>query len=181
MNDNETYLAHHGIKGQKWGIRRYQNADGSLTAEGRKRKGLSAPRRSLKERLAARKAAQEKTPEQAKEELKEYLRKHPKKLPKYGKALTRDDASEIIRNIEFDRKLKDIKQQEIQRSWDNIKTVSNNLQTISNLMTNGKNIYNSYVEINNLLVETGKFKNGKKMQRIGGNQQPQQNPQNSKP
>lgn len=31
------YLCHHGVKGQKWGIRRYQNADGSLTAEGRKR------------------------------------------------------------------------------------------------------------------------------------------------
>lgn len=29
------YLAHHGIKGQKWGVRRYQNKDGSLTAEGR--------------------------------------------------------------------------------------------------------------------------------------------------
>lgn len=31
------YLAHHGIKGQKWGIRRYQNEDGTLTAEGYKR------------------------------------------------------------------------------------------------------------------------------------------------
>lgn len=30
-------LYHHGIKGQKWGIRRYQNPDGSLTAEGRRR------------------------------------------------------------------------------------------------------------------------------------------------
>lgn len=30
-------LFHHGIKGQKWGVRRYQNADGSLTAEGQKR------------------------------------------------------------------------------------------------------------------------------------------------
>lgn len=29
-------LYHHGIKGQRWGVRRYQNADGSLTAEGRK-------------------------------------------------------------------------------------------------------------------------------------------------
>jgi hypothetical protein len=30
-------LAHHGIKGQKWGVRRFQNADGSLTAAGKKR------------------------------------------------------------------------------------------------------------------------------------------------
>lgn len=32
---NELY--HHGIKGQKWGVRRFQNEDGSLTPEGRKR------------------------------------------------------------------------------------------------------------------------------------------------
>lgn len=34
--ENE-YLAHHGIKGQRWGVRRYQNEDGSLTEEGLKR------------------------------------------------------------------------------------------------------------------------------------------------
>ena len=37
-------LSHHGIKGQKWGIRRYQNPDGSYTAAGRKRySGKSSP------------------------------------------------------------------------------------------------------------------------------------------
>lgn len=30
-------LYHHGIKGQKWGVRRFQNADGTLTSEGRSR------------------------------------------------------------------------------------------------------------------------------------------------
>lgn len=34
-NQNELY--HHGIKGQRWGVRRYQNPDGTLTARGRRR------------------------------------------------------------------------------------------------------------------------------------------------
>lgn len=33
----ETYLVHHGILGQKWGIRRFQNPDGSLTSAGKRR------------------------------------------------------------------------------------------------------------------------------------------------
>lgn len=38
--DDQDYLEHHGILGQKWGVRRYQNRDGSLTAEGRRHRGL---------------------------------------------------------------------------------------------------------------------------------------------
>lgn len=44
-NDLQTFtdyadaLEHHGILGQKWGVRRFQNQDGSLTDEGRERYG----------------------------------------------------------------------------------------------------------------------------------------------
>ena len=34
-NQNELY--HHGIKGQKWGVRRFQNPDGTRTSAGKKR------------------------------------------------------------------------------------------------------------------------------------------------
>lgn len=42
FNDNDE-LYHHGIKGQKWGVRRYTNLDGTLTEEGilRYRGGLA--------------------------------------------------------------------------------------------------------------------------------------------
>lgn len=40
MSDNELY--HHGTKGMRWGVRRYQNSDGSLTNAGRKRRKQSA-------------------------------------------------------------------------------------------------------------------------------------------
>lgn len=43
-------LCHHGIKGQKWGVRRYQKKDGSLTVAGKKRYAKSTHRSRLEEK-----------------------------------------------------------------------------------------------------------------------------------
>lgn len=37
VESTDKHLQHHGIKGQRWGVRRYQRPDGSLTPEGKKR------------------------------------------------------------------------------------------------------------------------------------------------
>lgn len=37
--DDSKYIEHHGVLGQKWGVRRYQNKDGGLTPAGRKHVG----------------------------------------------------------------------------------------------------------------------------------------------
>ena len=36
-DDEGAYLAHHGVKNQRWGVRRFQNYDGSLTEKGKRR------------------------------------------------------------------------------------------------------------------------------------------------
>lgn len=47
---------HYGVEGQKWGVRRYQNADGSLTAEGKAHYGVGEERvNELKNELRTRK------------------------------------------------------------------------------------------------------------------------------
>ena len=44
---DELELYHFGIKGQKWGVRRYQNKDGSLTPAGKKRQAVRDARDAM--------------------------------------------------------------------------------------------------------------------------------------
>lgn len=53
MRNNE--LMHYGVLGQKWGIRRYQNEDGSLTSAGKRRYSLADERLSNREKYITKK------------------------------------------------------------------------------------------------------------------------------
>lgn len=44
--DNDSDISHYGVKGMKWGVRRYQNDDGSLTSLGKRREELQNAKRS---------------------------------------------------------------------------------------------------------------------------------------
>ena len=47
----KDYLVHHGILGQKWGVRRYENEDGTLTPEGKERYSSNTRNEKFKKAL----------------------------------------------------------------------------------------------------------------------------------
>lgn len=55
--DTSQTIEHHGVKGQKWGIRRFQNKDGSLTAAGKKRSSSGQKSAQKKNKQAPKKAS----------------------------------------------------------------------------------------------------------------------------
>lgn len=54
---DEKELLHWGIKGMKWGVRRYQNKDGTLTAAGKKRYNAEMERLKNEEKILKNKEA----------------------------------------------------------------------------------------------------------------------------
>lgn len=98
QNDKEKaadFIAHHGIKGQKWGQRRYQNSDGSLTTLGRARYGVGAAAKKTGQALgkagstagkaigkAARKAVGRQTDEELNAELAKARKTHERAMKK---------------------------------------------------------------------------------------------------
>ena len=86
--DTDEFLAHHGILGQKWGIRRYQNEDGSLTSAGKERYGLSkkekiALGKDIEDKVIEKSLREGKSYKETKEEIKKYCEDNIEKLESY--------------------------------------------------------------------------------------------------
>lgn len=82
---DENEIIHWGIRGMKWGVRRYQNKDGSLTAAGKKHR--AAEEAKLKERERNIKGREKARAEQAKFDAKKRELDAREKALKSGKVL----------------------------------------------------------------------------------------------
>ena len=180
---HSDYLAHHGIKNQKWGQRRFQNYDGSLTSEGRKRYGVGESNLSKREKKQAEKAKAKAAKVRAKANSKkkadaqkvaeqkqkrmEYLRDHPEKIYKYRKELTQDDVTDIMQKVKFDRSLQDIRKDEVGRGMKKIDNIRQNVEMGLKWYQTGKNTYNTIAEIHNAILDMSGNTDRKRMLKFG--------------
>ncbi len=95
MYENNYILVHHGIKGMQWGIRRYQNPDGTRTAAGKARDQKRLDKEASKDaqKYAMARQASGKGAGIQRREVNAYL-KQKMKDPNYKKSF--DDAMEMI-------------------------------------------------------------------------------------
>lgn len=107
-------LTHHGIRGQKWGRRRYQNPDGSLTPAGRKRYGVESNyERSRGEHNKPNKPVKlfgkKKSPDDDIPEENRYLSKK-------ARSMTDKELDKAIERLQKEQRLKQVSPEEIERA-----------------------------------------------------------------
>lgn len=101
-------LTHHGIKGQRWGIRRFQNKDGSLTTDGKKRRSLGETvhdyRVSRKRKASLKKARETRAANKAAAEQREKDIKAGKVKAKH---MTEAELNARIARLDLEKKYND--------------------------------------------------------------------------
>ena len=103
-------LYHFGIKGQKWGIRRYQNPDGTLTPAGKERYGTDTQQKKQKNTASSPK-------KKAKDEKRAYRRKLIKDASNVHK-MSDKELLEKIGRLEKEQKLMNLTYERLTSSGD---------------------------------------------------------------
>lgn len=156
----EMYLAHHGILGMKWGLRRYQNKDGSLTPAGKTRYAgspnprhkPSSARKVAKQRAAALEKARKAKAEKAKFEAakKNALeRGSAKDLIKFKGSLTTDEITKALNRMDKERQLSELAAKEIAAGKMSVAKVMKKFEAAADAGEKVKKIWNLIADVHN--------------------------------
>lgn len=119
-------LYHHGIIGMRWGIRRYQNPDGSLTPEGQRRLDKKITKKENKERKK-----------------REEILRDPKALAKNVDKFSPEEVERAMQNFEWQKKLRLMKDQKTEAHWNKVMSYVDRTVEVGNKVNEGITFLNS--------------------------------------
>lgn len=168
--DYSPELYHHGILGQKWGIRRFQNSDGTLTEAGRKRYRVDSKGNLVEKTKAERKAdAKAEKAAKAEQHRQNRLEREKETLEKKKERIAASRDPQMIyenKDLFSFQELSDLynvmqKEKQIQDMipkgktyMDKVRETSKNLGDVATAIENGSRFYNSIAKVSNSIFGT---------------------------
>ena len=119
-------LYHHGILGMRWGIRRYQNPDGSLTPEGQRRLDKRITKKENKERKK-----------------REAILKDPEALARNVDKFSPEEINRAMQNFEWQKSLRSIRDQKSEARWNKAMKTVQKAVDVGNVANAGITFLNS--------------------------------------
>lgn len=179
-----NYLTHYGIKGQKWGIRRYQNPDGSLTSAGRKRYSdsggirgaVSKVKNAVTRRGSSSKSAAKKKQEEKEEKEKETLEqkkdrvlksRSAKELYENADLFTTQELQSAYNRLNLERNISSLVPKDVNKGKQFVDNAIKTAKTLNDAIDTGSKLYNNVAKVYNSLTDEGRKK---PLPMIGDNQ-----------